>query len=61
VLYPASHYTVGQEEQKARVLDDIAAECASAVDALLANGQVPALAPSFTPLFTPSLAFPLLL
>ena len=40
VLYPASHYTVGQEEQKARVLDDIAAECASAVDALLSNGQV---------------------
>ena len=39
VLYPASHYTAGQEEQKARVLDAIATECASAVDALLANGQ----------------------
>ena len=39
VLYPASHYTAGQEEQKARVLDAIAAECASAVDALLANSQ----------------------
>eukprot|EP00966_Prymnesium_polylepis_P264352 6107019-Prymnesium_polylepis.1 len=39
VLYPASHYTAGQEEQRARVLDAIATECASAVDALLANGQ----------------------
>ena len=40
VLYPASHYTVGQEDQKERVLRQIAAECASAVEALLSNGQV---------------------
>ena len=39
VLYPASHYTAGQEEQKAHVLDAIATECVSAVDALLSNGQ----------------------
>ena len=40
VLYPASHYTAGQEAHKERVLRDIADECASAVAALLANGQV---------------------
>jgi hypothetical protein len=40
VLYPCSHYTAGQEEHKARVLRDIATECESAVDALLANGQM---------------------
>ena len=40
VLYPCSHYTAGQEDNKARVLRDIATECESAVDALLANGQM---------------------
>ena len=39
VLYPASHYTAGQEEQRERVLRDIAAECATRVEELLANGQ----------------------